>query len=753
MGAELLSSKMVVQEEPASARAVQGVATAVGASVGITEKGPIGVATLSTSFAQWKRVFGGDIADGVAAAEVRGFFENGGRRLWFTRTVHYTNVGNPATKTSDAATLDLMTATAAPSAGTVLGSVVGPFSFQPAGTLIFAIDGGADDTATFDAARARVTAGNSPTYALSNGDVLTVKIDGGAVQTITFLTSEFVSIGAATTAEVNAVINAKLSGGFADVDALKPRINSDKQGTDSHVEVTGGTANVALGFSTVEADGTGDVADIEAVTVAEIKAVVEADVTGVTVSDDAGRARFTSNTTGPTSSVQVKAASTLDDEIGVDNAVHSGSSGAAVATLRVDGKYDGTYANDVTILISEASSGQGEEFNLSVLDGGAVVEVFPNLTMDDAAERYAESVVNDSGTGSQWIQVTDLDAAPSSPSVERPADSPGATPVPFGPLSGGVDGLVGLADADFVGDEDAKTGIRSFDLKDDVTLLFVPDRPTPAVHAAMVTYCEVTRAMSMFAVIDPPSGLDAEQVVTYVESTASLLNLSEFGAVYWPHVKVVNPSEAVFGSDDSIVVPPSGLVAGLMSRVDSARVGGVYDPPGGTVNGRLFGVVGFETEEVLEERRRDMVYPKRINPITRHRGQPIAVDGVRTLKGDGNFPTVAERRGVIFIEQSLRDGLQFARLRNNDEALRAEVARTCTAFLLAQMRVGAFRSKDPEKAFFVDVSEAINPPSEQFAGKLNVRIGLATQKPAEFVVLSFSQDTRALDEELAAAGG
>ena len=125
----------------------------------------------------------------------------------------------------------------------------------------------------------------------------------------------------------------------------------------------------------------------------------------------------------------------------------------------------------------------------------------------------------------------------------------------------------------------------------------------------------------------------------------------------------------------------------------------------------------------------------------------------RTLKGNGNFPYVAERRGVIFIERSLKQGLQFARHKNNTEGLRAQVRRTITAFLLAQMNNGAFRSKTPSTAFFVDVSEQLNTPTVIFAGKLIARVGLATNKPAEFIILRISQDTRALEAELAAAEG
>ena len=102
-----------------------------------------------------------------------------------------------------------------------------------------------------------------------------------------------------------------------------------------------------------------------------------------------------------------------------------------------------------------------------------------------------------------------------------------------------------------------------------------------------------------------------------------------------------------------------------------------------------------------------------------------------------------ERQGVLRVE--LIDGVQVF-----DET---EVRRTITAFLLAQMNNGAFRSKTPSTAFFVDVSEQLNTPTVIFAGKLIARVGLATNKPAEFIILRISQDTRALEAELAAAEG
>ncbi len=313
-------------------------------------------------------------------------------------------------------------------------------------------------------------------------------------------------------------------------------------------------------------------------------------------------------------------------------------------------------------------------------------------------------------------------------------------------LVGGANGFVGLDDSDFIGSEAGKTGLHALDQVQDLTLLLVPGRATPAVHNAMVRYAEVDRDGAVFPILDPPANQGATDIVAYVSTTAALENLSEFGAIYWPRVKVLNPQKSVFGSAEQIVVPPSGIIAGVYSRTDSARPGGIYDPPAGIDAGRMFGVLGFETDEVLEERKRDLVYPHRINPLTTGPGLPRYIDGSRTLKGEGNFPYIAERRGVIFIERSLKQGLSFSRHRNNTEGLRAQVRRTTTAFLLAQMNNGAFRSREPAKAFFVDMS--LNTADVIFAGQLIVRIGLATNKPAEFVILRISQDTRALEMTL-----
>lgn len=746
MGSQLLASKVVVVEEKPSIRGIPSLATAVLALVGVTERGPVATPVQVTSPEEYDAVFGGYDANGDITPAVLAFFANGGTQAWVSRVVHCTTPGDPTTKTSAPATLTLQTAASSPTSGSVTGANVEPFDLEPADTLVVAVNGGGPATATITATAAARENTPAETYALVNNQTLTVKVDGGAAQTITFTTSQFVAIGAATAEEVAAAINGQIVGAQATVTSggTKVTITSDRRGTGSHIEVTGGSANAVLTFNTAVVNGTGNVANVDAVTFAELKTIVEAAVAGCTVTSVAGAVKISSNTTGPTSSVQVQASSTADDELGLDNATHTGGSGAAAPTLTVAGKYDGTYGNGLSVIVSAATNGDAGHFNLAIVRDGAAVESFSNLSMDEAAADYAVTVVNASGTGSNLVALTDLAAT---------ADPPVPATGTFGPLTGGNDGLGSLADADFTGAVTAngRTGIRALDIVQEVTLLAIPGRATAAVHNAMVTWCEVTRDGSAFAILDPPAAQSRSGIVTYVKSTALLQGLSEYAAIYWPRVKILNPIKDVYGDADQITVPPSGHIAGMFARVDASGPGGVFQAPAGIDNGRLFGVLALETDEVKDEATRDIVFPELINPISVEPGTPIFVDGARTLKADGNWPTIGERRGVIFIESSLKRGLASARHRNINPRLIAEVGRSTKAFLLGLTKAEAFASTDPKLAFFVDVGPGVNTPTTALARQVVEKIGLATAKPAEWVILKISPDTRALDEELAAA--
>jgi hypothetical protein len=743
--AELLASKVVVFEEEPRVRAIPAAPTSVAGAVGVTQRGPIDTPVLCLSFEDFQRTFGGFTQDSDLALAAMGFFENGGSRLWVVRTVHHTSPsGHAALQASG-----VLTRPGGATPARVAGSAAPPFYLHPGAKLVVSVNDGPDAEAVFEAGAANVNTGVGEPFALADGMSLRVRIDGEEgprEQNVLFFEAQFADITQATAAEVTAAINGGLRGGWALIDGLAGdhvRVWSDRQGTGSKLQFLAGGANDVLQFPTNEVVGTGNVADIRAVTVEEFETIVESAIAGLHVevaSED--RPELVTDTTGPDASLQVREAS--DAAFGFDTNPHSGSSTAPQDLVSLAGKDYGAYANLLEVHVLDASSRDDDEFNLAVVQDGVYRESFPNLSMDPDVERYVERVVNDDRSGSRLIRVTDALIADHPRPPNQTAD-----------LAGGDDGLYGLDDADFIGGaaDDGLTGLGTLWAVQDLSLLMVPGRGTPAVHDAMLSFCEHTRQGEVFAVLDPPrNAAGPTGVVEYVASTAQLLGASEYGALYWPWVKVLNPSKSVFGSREQIEAPPSGVVCGVYARTDAARPGGVYDSPAGIEKGRLVGVLGFADESVLIEPVRDWVYPKRVNPLTTGPGLPRFIDGSRTLKANGNFPYVGERRGVIFIERSLKQGLQFARHQNNTESLRAAVRRTITMFLLQQMNLGAFRSRDPETAFFVDVSDELNPPSEVFAGRLHARVGLATNKPAEWVIIAISQDTRALEAELAGAG-
>jgi hypothetical protein len=728
---QLLSSKVVIVEEEPRVRGITSAPTSVAGAVGVTERGPIGEAVLCSSFDEFQTRFGGFTPDSDLALAAMGFFENGGSQLWVVRTVHYADALQPSTATARRA-MGFIIAGGGPTPAVLTSAAAGPFSLQNGDRVVLSVNGGADAAAVFSGAAASLAAGAGP-FALADGMTLLLRVDGGPEQRITFAAIDFANVAQATAIEVAAAINASIAGGKA---TARPSLTltSDTAGTSSRLQVTGGTANTPLGFPTSVAQGTGNVADLRAVTADEVNAVVETAVPGVQVDAGVGGVvALRTLTIGVAATLQARA--TTAAAFGLDTLAHAGVASGAANALRIEGKDPGAYANRLELEVRAATNRSATAFDLLLVEDGTYRESFPNLTLAATDARFIETIVNDAANGSLYVKVTAL-------LQTMPA------PQTIG-LAGGSDGLSGLDDNDFIGSELAKTGLHALDSVQELSLLLVPGRATPATHLAMVQYAEVARDGRAFAILDPPAGQSATGVVTYVSATAALEGLSEFAALYWPRVSVLNPAKSVFGSDTQVVVSPSGIIAGVFSRTDSARPGGVYDAPAGIDAGRMFGVLGFETDEVLEEKKRDFVYPHRVNPLTTGPGLPRFIDGSRTLKGDGNFPYVSERRGVIFIERSLKQGLEFARHKANTEALRAQVQRTITAFLLAQMNNDAFRSRDPAKAFFVDVSDALNTPSVIFAGKLIARVGLATNKPAEFIILRISQDTRSLDESLA----
>lgn len=748
----LLASKIIVIEEPPSVKTIQGVPTSITGFLGITEYGPIGVPQFCTSFEEYVQTFGSYISASYLTAAVDGFFRNGGTACWVSRLCHYSDPTNPLSYTAVAGTQTLLDrgGTAAPA---ILQSVTEPYALASGDVLLLKIDGDTPNSLTFTASPAQVTTSAGPFTIPSSGTVLYQVKDPqsgtlGPVRTLPLTT------GSMTAAQLVAAVAQYGNGINAVVSGSAVVISTNKEGSAATLVITGGTALTALGLTVGTNNGSGNVGDIDAVLSTEVASLLTAlplVPTGATAYAAGGKVTVTGVTTGPGGSIVVQSGTTATTIFAGSLPITvNGTTSAQVPTFTVAGKWPGTYIDAYSVLIRAATSGNPLAFDFVLYLGTSVQEIWPNLTMDTDDTQYFESIIN---ANSQYVTVTDLFDSTTPPN-NLPATGT------FSNWASANDGLAGLTDADFVGSSAGETngaggtGLYSFDTVDILNIITVPGRATSAVHNAMVQYCAVQRVGLTFAILDPPTGMTAQEVDTYFTTTAALLNLDDHFAFYWPNIQILNPNTSVYGvtANGNIIVPPSGHIAGAYARTDQSSPGGVYDAPAGITNGVLFGCLDFETEEVNDERKRDVIYPDRINPIcVPGQGAPRSIDGSRTGSSITDFPSIPERRGVMFIEASLKQGLLFVKHQNNDSRLRNEVRNTIDAFLLLQFLAGAFAGDTPAQSFYVDVSDNLNPPEVIFAGQLIARIGLATNKPAEFIILKFTQDTRALDEALATA--
>lgn len=750
---QLLSPGLfIVEEQPGLVLPAQSP-TATTAIAVVTERGPT-EATFTTSKDEWVRLYGSITADAqLGPLFVDRFFNAGGRELWTKRVLHYTDHDDPATQTGEVASVELETAEAAASPARVNGTNAGPWVVPSGTTLVASVGGEANQTATFTHAPASKTSGNGGTYNIPDESTLVIPINGEN-QAFEFDASYFDDNTAAAAWEVAAFLNQTITDAKVIVDGDATTgdlvLETDGSGTGFSIGEVTGTAATLFDWAAGTQEGTGNVANGKVVTDAELEAITEAAFTsasGVAYSlHDTDKPRLSSVATGPTATLQIKDTSTGATIFGFATTLQAGGTGDPAATLTVEGKWIGTYANALTIKITAPTSGNYGEFNLIVLEGAIVREIWANLLIGSANElepNYIEALINglNGNPGSNLISVTDLllGAADSTPEVGLYA------------LAGGDDGLDDLSDTDFIGAEPSASGLRGFDAVTGIRMLAIPEGATPAVHQAMLTYAEVTRGGTMIAVLDPPANYTGQQIKTYVEVTAALKEASEFGVIYWPRLKIQNPRKDIFGNVATVVVPPSGIICGVIARNDVTGDGGVYKTPAGVERGILTGCVGFETDEVNKKPIRDLVFPARINPLFVEPGYPRIIGGPLMLKGSGNFPTIAERRGVIAIEDLLNRGLKFVVNADIDDALIARAHRTAFKIAEAEMKRGAFASQNPATAFKIDTGPGVNTPETRLAGQVYVRIGLATKKPALFVILLISQDTQALDAALAGA--
>ena len=237
MNDQLLSSKMVVQEESSGVRGIAGASTTVCGAVGVAERGPIGKPTLCSGLPDYQNRFGRILPGSDLSQGVMGFFLNasGNGTMWVVRTVHYTDVSDPKTATAKRASGFL--AAVQPVPATVVAANAAPYVVNDGDELAVSVGGGPDQIITFHGTSAWVAAGSAGPYALADGQTLDVRVDGGQVE-VTFSAKAFANVGAATPQEVIAVLGPALHGATCDLLNGAPRITSPTRGNSIIIEIT-----------------------------------------------------------------------------------------------------------------------------------------------------------------------------------------------------------------------------------------------------------------------------------------------------------------------------------------------------------------------------------------------------------------------------------------------------------------------------------------------------------------------------------
>ena len=273
--------------------------------------------------------------------------------------------------------------------------------------------------------------------------------------------------------------------------------------------------------------------------------------------------------------------------------------------------------------------------------------------------------------------------------------------------------------------------------------LVIPSTSDPSVahHAAAMTAyaeaAELCRKKHAFLLVDPPPVVNSTGAAEAWKSLGFTFQ-SAHAAAFFPRIRVDDPLIAGATRDH----PPSGAIAGLIARTDGRA--GVWQSPAGT-DASLNGVLGPSV--VLSDAEHGVLNPLGLNVI---RQFPIfgtvnfasrTIDGSNALASEWKYIPV--RRTANHILRSLQEGLRWAVHKPNGEGLWAEMRVAVTAFMHGMYRQGAFRGTSPRDAYYVTCDASVNPPDEIDQGIVNIAVGFAPLKPAEFVVISLRQIVQA----------
>ena len=424
--------------------------------------------------------------------------------------------------------------------------------------------------------------------------------------------------------------------------------------------------------------------------------------------------------------------------------------------LLLEAANEGSWGNNLSAVVDHDTKDSTELtpdpnlFNLTISEEGGAKEKFQNVSINPNSARYLPRVLEKS---SMLVRVpkdaiTDSDIMPN----VRPELTPVDTPVSATPGSGS-DGDP-LTDDHFystgisTGLEDRKEGIYALKKADLFNLLCIPpyasstggipapgEQPTdvtPALLAKAEAYCKERRAMLL---VDPLSSWKDKGTAksSFIAGTYPGIT-SNYAALFFPRFKQSNPLR----DNQMEEFVPCGAVAGIFARTDAQR--GVWKAPAGQ-EAQLKGVPKLSVP--LTDAENGELNQLGINCLRAFPVYGRLVWGSRTLEGADRLASewkyIPVRRMALFIEESLFRGTQWVVFEPNDEPLWAQIRLNVGAFMHNLFRQGAFQGATPKEAYLVRCDKETTTQTDINNGIVNIIVGFAPLKPAEFVFIKIQQ--------------
>jgi uncharacterized protein len=371
--------------------------------------------------------------------------------------------------------------------------------------------------------------------------------------------------------------------------------------------------------------------------------------------------------------------------------------------------------------------------------------------LGDAEKELAikEKAVRDAENATPPVQA-DIDAAKAARDTAKTARDTAKTALNTEKNSTQASAGLALTSADFLPDNgrDEKKGLYALEqvfARDGLfNILCLPpytaaDGVDVSLIAEAAAYCESRRAMLL---VDPPPNWTDKTTAKneFSDPDDKVGTRSRNAALFFPRLTKANPLR-----DNQLEnFVPCGTVAGVFARTDTQR--GVWKAPAG-LDAALVGVPKLSVP--LTDDENGELNPLGINCLRAFPVYGRVVWGARTLRGADQladeYKYIPVRRTALYIEESLYRGLKWVVFEPNDEPLWAQIRLNVGAFMHNLFRQGAFQGSTPREAYFVKCDKETTNQTDINLGIVNVVVGFAPLKPAEFVIIKLQQIAGQID--------